>query len=792
MRAKLAIIDEYGVLDPDAKITEANLPSWLSETTLNATFAKKGEVTSSVTGVATPVASLLLAPAPAVPTAYAGDDFTGATGTIAGRISNKGQFGTWAVPSGTFTATAGGVTVATPATNGQIAVLPITLVGTAYSVSAALKTATSSATVKSVPGLVFRYQDASNYWYVGLTATPDGSDINKEGYVNLFRVLSGVTKRMAAVQQLPAGLTITDATANVVRVDLEGADIRIHVDGYELGTFPEYDILPASPKVGFRHVAVGAPSTSATFANLSVTEYAGPRYNWPKVETPKPVVNFAPFTYIGDDFTGAAGELNGRAANIGTANVWSSTAGQYVLNGSGGLTPNVGTDGVLAILPDTAAPATTPRTYIFTAAAAGTSDTVKSMPGLVFRYADASNYWYCYMDPSSGGTVTLRKKVAGADSLVRGINSLGFAFGQEVTFQVSDTGSVITVTVPGAASQSVTDSALNTNGGIGVRQGSGGSPTTRMTVSELRVQQNPAPVSGSSNPATQIIPLGAPGSWEADDVNNPNVVWDPENKRWVCYYSGYYTGGPQKMGLAYADTLVGPWVKDPLNGNINIPGPDGQNGGLAYKDGVWYHLSWGSEVRVYTSTDLHTWTKGALVVQDGDDPFLRVTENGDLETWYGNGHPTAQFFRTTSTDNGLTWSTPELMVAGPPGWSRMIGGNGEPTVYVPPGREGSQYLVFCDEIDYTVSNPSTRRMMCALTLDGGETWHWRRLMGGSGVDGTWDKDSKFDTCPVYGEGAFFLFHGGAPLPGIGLDAKISIGYASAQWSPYNNLATKPV
>jgi hypothetical protein len=62
------------------------------------------------------------------------------------------------------------------------------------------------------------------------------------------------------------------------------------------------------------------------------------------------------------------------------------------------------------------------------------------------------------------------------------------------------------------------------------------------------------------------------------------------------------------------------------------------------------------------------------------------------------------------------------------------------------------YLVFCNDIVFVTSNPTTGRIMCTLTLDAGTTWHCRRPMGGTGSG--WDSDSKFDTFPIYAEGAY--------------------------------------
>lgn len=284
------------------------------------------------------------------------------------------------------------------------------------------------------------------------------------------------------------------------------------------------------------------------------------------------------------------------------------------------------------------------------------------------------------------------------------------------------------------------------------------------------------------------IALGPSGSWDSTDINNPNVVWDPTESRWVMYYTGYKTGrnGNQDMGVAYADSLDGPWVKDPLNPvYVDLSaGKWSQNGGLEKVGDTWvlaYNALNGSEVWFATSPDLHTWTKLETTFQGGD-PFLRINQTtGALECWFTRGNPRS-VYRRTSTDVAATWTGQQLILGPAPFPADQVNG-GEPSVYVPPGKEGVVMLILVDSYpDGGLENG--RGTALAITRDGGATWTWHqeflRKRGGTG----WDAFAAFDTFMAWEGGKFYVYYAGSSTQDTGLlDMGIQIGHATAVWDP---------
>lgn len=295
----------------------------------------------------------------------------------------------------------------------------------------------------------------------------------------------------------------------------------------------------------------------------------------------------------------------------------------------------------------------------------------------------------------------------------------------------------------------------------------------------------------TEHPPLPDIPIGAAGSWEQTDVNNPNVVWDAASSRWVMYYTGYSNqptdDGNQDMGVAYADTLDGPWVKDPLNPVFTdtAAGAWSQNGGLEKVGGTWvlaYNAATGREVWLATSPDLHTWTKLSTKFFGGD-PFLRIHQDtGALECYYWiNDADGRNIYRRTSTDAGATWSAAVHILPPAPIVQTMVNG-GEPSVFVPPGHEGRIMFVAVDSYPDR-SLVAGRGTVLAVTEDGGATWTWHPnywLKSGSG----WDAMSVFDTFFAYERGRLYLFYAGTSVADTGtLNMGIQIGHTSVEWAP---------
>ena len=297
-------------------------------------------------------------------------------------------------------------------------------------------------------------------------------------------------------------------------------------------------------------------------------------------------------------------------------------------------------------------------------------------------------------------------------------------------------------------------------------------------------------LSGVERQTVPDITLGAPGTWDATDINNPNVIWDAANARWVMYYTGYYNvpnDGNQDAGLAYAPSLDGPWTKDPLN-PVFVDASAGQwsqNGGMEKVGATWvlaYNAAGGSAVWFATSTDLHEWTKLAATF-DGGDPFLRVNQNsGALECYYWRSSP-RHIYRRSSTDAGATWGA-EVHVLDPAPVAYNMQNGGEPSVFVPPGREGEVMLVVVDYFpDGSLS--AGRGSILAATEDGGTTWTWHEnWWRKSGAASGWDSKSVFDTFMAWEAGRFYLYYAGTGVTDSGtLNMGIQIGHVSVPWPP---------
>lgn len=97
--------------------------------------------------------------------------------------------------------------------------------------------------------------------------------------------------------------------------------------------------------------------------------------------------------------------------------------------------------------------------------------------------------------------------------------------------------------------------------------------------------------------------------------------------------------------------------------------------------------------------------------------------------YYGD---TGQFRRLTSIDGGATWTTDSWLLEPP--LTGFFGGSGEPAVYVPPGKEGAEMIVFYDLVEYASYSGTEKRVnYSAITTDKGATWHHKKVAGCSGA-----------------------------------------------------------
>lgn len=420
--------------------------------------------------------------------------------------------------------------------------------------------------------------------------------------------------------------------------------------------------------------------------------------------------------------------------------------------------------------------------------------------GIVVRSVDADHHTIVEADPAAEVLRILRVTDGRREQLVEAPSG---AFGSTATLRVDLDGPYVTIfDLAGnrLVSASVTEGA--DSGVLGVVQsGVGSTRLDGFTVGALRGPSVTWPVFAhrSASPDVQLVP----GTWEDTDINNPNVVWDPDTERWVMYYTGYSatkpTGddGVQMAGIASAATLDGPWTKDPGNPVIADldTGAWSQNGGMErLADGTWIiaaNVNAGTPDEPRMGTWFYTaprpagpWTRTTTELAPYvGDPWLRISQKtGDLEHWAWTLSGTRRIgTRWTSADGGRTWSAPRRVIPNPP-----IHGvnNGEQTVWVAPGREGRDMWVTADFFPSTRLEDG-RGMLMAYSPDDGATWLWHVALTSSGSLG-WDARAAFDSDPVYDEerGRMYLFHAGSERPDSGtLNFDIRIGHA---WAAFDH------
>ena len=632
------------------------------------------------------------------------------------------------------------------------------------------------------------YNDAANTLTV-TAATTGGAGLDAEAVRDAIGVaLVGVGNIAVTVNDAADTITIS-TTATVNSPDAQLRDRSTHT-----GT------QPASTVTGLATVA-----TSGAYADLTgkPATAGGTTVIAAGSLTPVPLTATTTAPIAADSFASGTA-LAGRTTPTGGF-AWTNRTGTFTISSPGVLVPSANTDGYLATFPGGIGRCTV--TAVVTPFGSGTN---RSFPGLVLHYTDTSNYFYAFpITDDTAPKVQLRKVTAGVDTLLMEAPA-SIVSGTAVTLRVDLFGPDMTLFVNGTEIGTVTETqgvGVNT---VGFRYGASGSaPISQFNSITVAPYQGtaynwPRPIPLAANP---LIPLGTSGAWDSTDLNNPNVVWDPVNARWVMYYSGYYNSGSdsgiQGMGIATADKLEGPWTKSPSNPVFtdSEAGQYNMNGGLVFWAGLWWHAygsGGGTTISMATSPDLTTWTKrGTIITASGweqnavFDAFLRVRQDGaTLELWYGSNVSGGNRGITyaTSTD-GLTWtkaSTAAPYLPCPVFSDKTI--FSEASVFVPSGREGQEMLVCCD-----VSAPSassSRRIGQALTIDGGQTWHWRIISRNLGTTG-WAANSTFDSFQMFHAGRYYLFSSGAPNAGTTLNMGIQIGLQSCDWNPSTLTLTAP-
>jgi hypothetical protein len=524
---------------------------------------------------------------------------------------------------------------------------------------------------------------------------------------------------------------------------------------------------------------------------------------------------------VEDDFVGTNGTaVESRATNIGTKTWTTNAAGAFTLNGSGKAVTTIQANGNSNVFDAGVSD--------FTASCAMSSyspdNNLCVIAVLMFRYVDANNYWGIQVDPRYN-RVTLYNKQGGTQ-----FDQMYIADGTVVNNAVTAVridciGPNITVWINGVQISSLVSTFNQTATKCGIYMGVNGPSGGTATFGPVKVATFgganynwPSFTKRAASSGAPVIPLGSAGTWDATDIANPMPFYDAVNGRWAMLLSGYtaaahVTNGNAansnilNLGLWTAPSIDGPWTADPANPVQLADATDGYysfNGGAVQIAGVTYQAyvsNNGTTIRWATSSNLHTWAKQGLICsatvpasnnfwrnQGVFDPMLRVRQGSNvIEMWCCGlgGDGVKRFGMLTSSDLGATWvdQTGVIPAALPPVGLFRNDSAGEPSIYVPPGQEGQQYLISFDYVPQTqTGNPPIGRYIGqGISLDGGQTWAWRIAAGTPGTY-AWENLQVFDSFVVdIGDGTLRLFHSGANTYGPSLGLNIQIGEQSAPW-----------
>jgi hypothetical protein len=300
-----------------------------------------------------------------------------------------------------------------------------------------------------------------------------------------------------------------------------------------------------------------------------------------------------------------------------------------------------------------------------------------------------------------------------------------------------------------------------------------------------------------------VLYKGTGTEWDVTDCNNPNVILDEVNNRLVLYYSGYKGNGTQTQhcGIAYGNPTdpTAVFTKESTNPVMTAtPSDDSQgfNGGMCKKGSTWYHVYGINDAREFglaTSPDLINWTTHGVVFSGGTaawdisqvfDAFLRLRQDGvTFELWYAAKDISGvrQIGYATSTDC-ISWTAgvgnPVITM---PMWATQTATLGEPSVFVPQGKEGQEMLV---SFDCGRDGATGDRFIAeALTIDGGASYVYRMYSSGAGTG--WESAQNFDSFTYQKDDNLYLYHSGASVGGAALNLGTQIGVAVAHW-PYGS------
>jgi hypothetical protein len=521
-----------------------------------------------------------------------------------------------------------------------------------------------------------------------------------------------------------------------------------------------------------------------------------------------------------DDFIGSNGTfVESRVTNIGNKAWTTNAAGAFTLNGSGKATTTIQANANANVFDA----GVSDFTITCSMSSYTPDNNLCVLADLLFRYVDAGNFWGVELDPrynrialynKTGGSQFVRMFVADATVVSNAVTAI----------RVDCIGRNITLWVNGVQVASVVDTFNQTATKCGIYMGVNGPSGGFATFGPIKVTPAlglnynwPLFTKNAANAGAPVIALGSAGTWNATDINNPTPFYDAVNSRWAMLASGYTaaahsTNGNapnssiQNLGLWTSTTIDGPWTPYVSNPVMLANGTDGVgafNGGAVQIGGTTYQAyvsDNGTTIRLATSTDLINWTRVGLIASSTVptslswksngvfDPMLRVRQGSNvIEMWCCgvDGAGTKRFGLLTSSDLGATWvdQTSVIPAVLPPVSPFRNGSAGEPSVYVPPGQEGRQYLISFDYVPEIQSGnpPIGRYIGQGISLDGGQTWAWRIEASKPGTY-SWESLQDFDSFMVdIGDGTLRLFNSGANTYGPALGLNIQIGEQSAPW-----------
>lgn len=297
-----------------------------------------------------------------------------------------------------------------------------------------------------------------------------------------------------------------------------------------------------------------------------------------------------------------------------------------------------------------------------------------------------------------------------------------------------------------------------------------------------------------------ILRLGAPSSWDENQIAGEQVFYDPDLATWVMAYVGIDAGGTIAFGLAYSSDLL-TWTKEAANPVFE---PNVTEGNIATANIVrvstgsyrMYYQSYGgsdggSRLYAATATDIAgPWTRynsntpvllpGAGAAWDSDVVFDQEVHvyGGTTYLYYGGQKVAAG--PTVTRGIGLATAADGFTFAKAAGNPLLVPSGGESHINL--GAMSVQGDATTFDMWYDSSTtPDHRYINHATTSDGGATWDtvdydW---FGPSSVG--WDSGQVFDAAAVVDNGILYLFYAGSVVTGGGVGLDAEIGLATMAW-----------